>query len=84
MFKKAIETRAKRIMSKATALGFTIVPRHVIGGPGYFAPSDMMPDASWNVPSPVSVLNSTVSAAMRPSALVKTTLPLATSWLVSE
>ncbi len=29
-------------LAATTALGFTIVPRHVIGGPGYFAPSDMI------------------------------------------
>lgn len=29
-------------MSSAAALGFTIVPRHVLGGPGYTAPSEKL------------------------------------------
>ena len=37
-----------------------------------------MPEARWNVPVPFATLNSTRSAAMRPSGLEKTTFPLAT------
>ena len=36
-------TRRKFISSAAsTAFGFTLVPRHVLGGPGYIAPSEQL------------------------------------------
>ena len=38
--KAAINRRKFVGLGSAAALGFTIVPRHVLGGPGYTAPSD--------------------------------------------
>lgn len=38
--KTAIDRRKFVGLASAAAVGFTIVPRHVLGGPGYVAPSD--------------------------------------------